>query len=114
MFAKVIKIAGWAVLGLTIVGFASEAIGEIKEETSEEMEETNALDKTALFCRKIVKKGFEKDKNDCLLIKNQYDKIKEKDPQAAKEALAWGLGAGALYYIGLFIYKSKKRRTAHA
>ena len=114
MFAKVIKIAGWAVLGLTIVGFASEAIGEIKEETSEEMEETNALDKSALFCRKIVKKGFEKDKNDCLLIKNQYDKIKEKDPQAAKEALAWGLGAGALYYIGLFIYKSKKRRTAHA
>ncbi len=111
MFAKVIKIAGWAVLGLALIGFASEAVNEIKEEQTED---TNALDKIALFSRKIVKKGFEKDKNDCIMIKNKYDEIRAKDPTAAKEALIWGLSAGALYYIGLFIYKFKKRRIAHA
>lgn len=110
MFAKVFKIAGWAVLGLTLVGFASEAIDEIKEEADDD---AIALDKIASFSRKIVKKGFEKDKNDCLLIKNKYDELKAKDPDAAKEAIAWGLAAGGVYYIGLFIYKSNKRRNAN-
>lgn len=111
MIAKIFKYASMAALGLALIGFASEAIDEIKEETTDE---TKILDKIALFSRKIVKKGFEKDKNDYLRIRNKYDEIKAKDPAAAKEALIWGLSAGALYYIGLFIYKFRKRRNAHA
>lgn len=110
MIAKVFKIAGWAVLGLALVGFASEAIDEIREE---ETDDTIVLDKVASFSRKIVKKGFEKDKNDVLLIKNKYNEMKVKDPQAAKEAIGWGLAAGGVYYAGLFIYKSNKRRNAN-
>lgn len=111
MIAKVFKIAGLAVLGLTLVGFASEAIDEIREE---ETDDTIVLDKVASFSRKIVKKGFEKDKNDVLLIKNKYNEMKAKDPDAAKEAVAWGLAAGGAYYAGLFTYKIMKRRKCNA
>lgn len=110
MIAKAFKIAGLAVLGLTLVGFVSEAIDEIREE---ETDDTIVLDKVASFSRKIVKKGFEKDRNDVLLIKNKYNEMKAKDPDVAKEAVTWGLAAGGAYYIGLFIYKSNKRRKAN-
>ena len=110
MLQKAFKVIGLVCLGVTMARFSIQAVNEIKEEQTED---TNHLDNIASFSRKIVKKGFEKDKNDVLLIKNKYNEMKAKDPQAAKEAIGWGLAAGGVYYIGLFIYKSNKRRNAN-
>lgn len=108
MIAKAFKIAGWIMVGLTIIGFASEAVDEIKEESSEE---TTALDRIALFSRKIVKKGFKKDRDAALYTKDKLEEYRKRDPEALKCALKWGFGAGALYYIGLYTYKYLKRRN---
>lgn len=109
MLQKAFKVIGWTFFGLTMAGFISEAVEEIKEEQTED---TNCLDNIASFSRKIVKKGFEKDKNEYLEIKKFISDAK-KNNKDLYDSLKVGCAGGCVYFAGLGIYKIMKRRKAH-
>lgn len=106
MLQKAFKVIGLVCLGVTMASFSIQAVNEIKEEQTED---TNRLDNIASFSRKIVKKGFEKDKNDILTIKKLIDDARVNED--LRDALTIGCAAGGLYFIGLGIYKIMKRRA---
>lgn len=110
MIAKTFKVIGWVFFGLTMIGFVSEAIDELKEEQTED---TNCLDNIASFSRKIVRKSFEKEKNEYLAIKKMLSDAKSNN-ENLYEALKIGLAAGGLYFVCLLGYKFMKRRNAYA
>ena len=106
MLQKAFKVIGLVCLGATMASFSIQAVNEIKEEQTED---TNHLDNIASFSRKIVKKGFEKDKNDILTIKKLIDDAKVNED--LRDALTIGCAVGGLYFVGLGIYKIMKRRA---